>query len=114
MGVFQQPPTIGLLLGPKQLNRFVHARIWRVPERAEVIESAQHVVLPADWKRELEPGWVDDFAAALASKQLSLEEVLLTAFASGNRFGSATGRALTRQQSFQYVDRRIKRRAYGT
>jgi hypothetical protein len=52
--------------------------VRRFPSRPEVLQSAQHVVVPASRKRELQPGWVDDFAGALTSDQLSFEKVILT------------------------------------
>src|SRR5215510_6553705 len=53
MGVLQQPRAIGLLLGSEQINRFVHPRVRHIPDRAEVFEGTQHVVVPAGRKREL-------------------------------------------------------------
>jgi hypothetical protein len=70
MRVLQEPGAIGLLLGSEQIDRFVHPRVWHVSDRAEVFEGTQHVVVPADRKRELQPSWVDDFAGALTPEQL--------------------------------------------
>src|SRR6266542_1609947 len=114
MRVLQQPGAIGLLLGSEQIDRFVDPRVRHIPDRAEVFEGTQHVVVPAGRKRELQPGWVDDFAGALTSDQLSFEEVLLAPAPSRDGFRSATGCALVRQQSFQDVDRGRERRADGT
>jgi hypothetical protein len=96
MRVLQQPGAIGLLLGSKQIDRFGHPRVGRIPGRAEIFESAQHVVAPAGRKRKLQPGGVDDLAGALPSGQLSLEEVLLAPAPSRNRFHRAAGCALVR------------------
>ena len=82
MGVLQKPPTIGLLLGSEQLKCFVCARVRWIPNRAEVLQSPQHVVVPAGWKGELQLGRIDNFAGAPAPEQLPFEEVLLTAAAS--------------------------------
>ena len=90
MRVLQQPGAIGLLLGSEQVDRFVHPRVRHIPGRAEVFEGAQHVVVPAGRKRELQPGWVDDFAGALTSEQLPFEEVLLTPAPSRDGFRRAT------------------------
>jgi hypothetical protein len=67
--------------------------------------------VPANRKRELQPGWIDDFAVAPAPEQPQFEQVLLAAAASRDGFRGATGRALVRQQSFQDVDRGRERRA---
>jgi hypothetical protein len=114
MRVLQQPGAIGLLLGSEQIDRFVYPRVRHIPDRAEVFEGTQHVVVPAGRKRELQPGQVDDFAGALTSDQLSFEEVLLTPAPSRDGFRRATGCALARQQSFQDVDGGRERRADGT
>src|SRR5579864_1505035 len=62
MRVLKWPGAVGLLSGSEQINRFVHSRVRRIPDRAVVFEGAEHVVVPAGWKRELQPGWVNDFA----------------------------------------------------
>src|SRR5579862_6032013 len=114
MRVLKQPGTIGLLFGSEQINRFVHPRVRRIPDRAEVFEGTEHVVVPAGWKRELQPGWVNDLAGTLTSDQLSLEKVLLTPAPSRNGFCRATGCALVGHESFQNVDRGRERRADRT
>src|SRR5437764_8210016 len=90
MRVLQQPSTIRLPLGTKQIDCFIHPRIRRTSDRAEVFEAAQHVVVPAGWKRELQPGWVDDPAGALSSEQFSFEDVLLALVPSRDGFPGAT------------------------
>jgi hypothetical protein len=105
MRVLQQPGAIGLLLGSEQIDRFAHPRVRHIPGRAEVFEGTQHIVVPAGRKRELQPGWVDDFACALTPDQFSFEEVLLTPAPSRDGLRGATGCALVRQQSLQDVDR---------
>src|SRR3989442_14937109 len=86
MRVLQKPSTIRLPLGTEQIDRFTHPRIRRIPDRAEVIEAAQHVVVPPGWKRELLPGCVDDLAGALSPEQFSFEEVLLAPVPSRDGF----------------------------
>src|SRR5262245_8337227 len=105
MRALQQPGAIRLPLRAEQRDRFVQPRVRRVAGPAEVVEGAQHVVAPASRKRELQPRGVDDVAGALASKQLSFEEVLLTAAPGRDRFRGAAGRALVREQSLEDVDR---------
>src|SRR5262249_8408909 len=78
MRVLQPPRAIGLWPRSKPVDRFAQPRVRRPPDRAEVFEAPQHVVVPSGRKRESQPGRVDDFAGALASDQLPFEEVLLT------------------------------------
>src|SRR3989442_12151283 len=97
MRVLQQPSTIRPPLGTEQINCFIHPRVRLISDRAEVFEAAQHVVVPAGWKRELQPGWADDLAGALSAEQFSLEEVLLAPVPSRDRFPGATGCPLVGQ-----------------
>jgi len=48
--ILQQPSTIRLLLGSQQMDRFVYTRVRRIPDRAEVFEGAQYVVMPPGGK----------------------------------------------------------------
>lgn len=111
MRVLQQPRTTGLLLGSEQLNRFVDPRVRRISGGSEVLQCTEHVVVPAGWKRGLQPGRIDDFAGALAPEQLSLEEIPLSSASSRDGFRRPTGCAFVRQQTFQDVDRGVERRA---
>ena len=79
-----------------------------LPDRAEVLQGAQHVVVPAGRKRELQPGRVDDLAGALAPEQPPLEQVLLAPAARGDGSAEPPGRPLVRQQPFEHVDRRVR------
>ena len=86
MGVLKQPRAVSLLLGSEQIDGFVHARVRRIPSRPEVLQTTQHIVVPAGRKRELKKRWVNDGADALPPKQLPFEEILLTPAASRNGF----------------------------
>src|SRR6266567_2500020 len=97
MRVLQQPGAIGLLLGSEQIYCFVYSRVRCIRDRAEVFEGTKHVVVPAGRKRELKPGWVDEFAGALTSEQLSFEQVFFAPAPGRDRFRRATGCALMRQ-----------------
>src|SRR5205807_3216582 len=97
MRVLQQPSTIRPPLGTEQTDCLIHPGVRRISDRAEVFEAAQHVVVPTGWKRELQPGWVDDPAGALSSEQVSFEEVLLAPAPSRDGFPEATGRPLVGQ-----------------
>lgn len=50
MRVLQQPASIGLLLRAEQNDGFVDTRIRLTPNRAELLEGAQHVVVPVGGK----------------------------------------------------------------
>ena len=111
MGVLQEPRAIRLLLGSDQLDRFVHARVRRITSRPEMLQAAQDVVVPAGRKRELQPGGVDDGAAALAPEELPFQEVFLSSAASRDGLRRAAGCAFVRQQPLQDPDRRVEGRA---
>src|SRR5947209_2329531 len=114
MRVLEKPRAVQLLFGAEQFDRFTRPRVRHVPNRSEVFEGTQHVVVPADWKRELQPGGVHDLAGALASEQISFEQVLLTPASSVDGLRRTTGCAFVRQQPFQDVNRGRERRAHGT
>lgn len=99
MGVLQEPSAVRLLLGSEQINRFVNAPVRWVPGRPEVLQSTQHVVVPAGRKRELQPCEVDDGAGALTPEQLPFEKVLLTPAASRDGVRRAAGCALANSPS---------------
>ena len=44
MRVLQQPGSVRLLFGSKQIDRFVHTRVGQSPDGAEVFEGTQHVI----------------------------------------------------------------------
>ena len=90
----KKPRAVRLLPGPEQSHRFIQARVRRIPNRPEVLQSTQHVVVPAGRKRELEPGRVDDGAGALPPEQLPFQEVRLTPAARRGGFRRAAGGAL--------------------
>src|SRR5262245_18980818 len=114
MRVLQKPGTLRLLLRSELVDRFLHPPVHRGPYGAEVFERSQHVIVPAGWKREPQPGRVDDIARALAPEQLSFEKVLLAPAPRRDGFRGATPCALIRQQSFEDVDRRRERGAEGS
>ena len=103
----------GCCLDRSNSHRLVHPRVRRIAGRSEVLQGAQHVVVPAGRKRELQPGRVDDLARALAPEQPSFEEVLFAPASRRDGFRRAAGGLLVRQQPFQDVDRGVERRANG-
>ena len=79
MDTVEQPPAVGLPLRLDDFHCLRHPRIWVRPRPPEVVERAQHVVVPVIRKRELEIRRSDDFTGALAAEQAALEQVLLAA-----------------------------------
>ena len=81
MDALQQPPAVGLPLGPHDLHGLRHPGIRVRARPAEVIERAQHVVAPVIGEREVEIRRIGDLAGALAAEQAALEQILLPAAA---------------------------------
>src|SRR5262249_12275006 len=77
MGVLQEPGSVGLPVGSKEIDRLVHALVRRIADGAEVFEGAKRVVVPAGRKRELQPFGADDLPGALAPQELPFEEIFL-------------------------------------
>src|ERR1700728_1618476 len=50
MRILPEPGAIGLHLGSEQIDRFLHTRVRLRPDRAEVFQGAQYVVVPAGGK----------------------------------------------------------------
>ena len=69
----------GCRLRPHDLDGLGHPRVRVGARRPEVVERAQHVVVPVVRERELEVRRIDDLAGALAAEQAALEQVLLAA-----------------------------------
>src|SRR5690242_12957082 len=101
MGVFEQPGSIALLFGTNQLNRFAHPRIVRATDRAEIFQSAQHIVMPARGKRESQPRRVHDLTSTLSANQIPFYKILFSATSRRDRFGRPTRGAFVLQESFQ-------------
>jgi hypothetical protein len=73
MCVLQKPRAIGLPFGSQQIDRFLHSGVRRIPDGPEVLQRAEHIVMPSCRKRELQKGWIDDFASGLAPEQFPFE-----------------------------------------
>ena len=112
MDAVEQPPAVGLPLGPHDLDGLRHPGIRVRAGAAEVVERAQHVVAPVVREREVEIRRIDDLARALAAEQAALEQVLLPAAAGLAHRGGTAGRALELEQPVEHVDRRVERGAH--
>src|SRR5579885_791130 len=111
MRVLQQPGAVGLSPGAEHRDRSLQPLVRHTADCTEVVEGAQNVVLPADRKRALQPGWIHDLAGALPTEEPAFEEVLLAPASGRAARRRAAGSALVRQQAFQDVNRRRERRA---
>ena len=82
---------------------------------SQIIESAQHVVVPKRWVREAKPAFVDDFAASKRAEHAALEQIVLGPLAGlGDGRPSAPGLFVI-EQSFEHADGGMERRvpAFG-
>src|SRR5262249_8174946 len=75
----EEPPAVGLPLGPHDLSGLGHPWIGSRAGTAEIVERPEQVVAPVVREGELEVGGIDALAGALAAEQVSLEQILLTA-----------------------------------
>jgi hypothetical protein len=112
MDAVEQPPAVGLPLGPHDLDGLRHPGIRVRARTAEVIERAQHVVAPVVREREVEIRRIGGLARALATEQAALEQILLPAAPGLAHRGGPAGRALELEQPVEHVDRRVERGAH--
>ncbi len=78
---------------------------------AQIIESAQDVVVPKRREREAEPAFVDDFAGSKRAEHAALEQIVfgpLAGLGDGRRFAPCS---FVFEQSFEHADGGMKRRA---
>ena len=102
MDPVEQPPAVGLLSRPYDRHRLRHAGIRVRARPSEVVERAQHVVVPVVGERELEVLGIDHLAGAQAAEQAALQQILLTA---------TTGRAHVVRTAGRAFEARAGRRA---
>src|SRR5438034_7330454 len=78
---------------------------------SQIIEPAQDVVVPRRWEREAQPVFFDDFASAQRAEHAALEQIVLGPLAGlndGRRFAPCP---FVFEQSFEYADGGMERRA---
>ena len=71
---------------------------------AQIVESAQDVVVPKRWKGEAEPAFVDELAGAQRAEHAALEQIVLRSLAGlgdGRRFAPCS---FVCEQSFKHTD----------
>ena len=79
MDPVEQPAAVGLPLRLHDFHCLRHPGIRVRARPPEVVERAQHVVVPVVRKSEVEIRRLDDLAGALAAEQAAFEQVLLAA-----------------------------------
>src|SRR4249919_1102903 len=109
-----QPPAVRLPFRPHHLHGLCHPGIRDRARPAEVVERAQHVVVPVVGESEIEICRVGDRAGALAAEQAALEEVLLTAAPGSVHLAGPAGCSLELEQPVEYVDRGVEGGPHGT
>ena len=86
VGVFEEPAAVGLALAFDEFDGFAHAWIGFGAGGAEVIESAENVVVVARRESEFEEFPVGDLAGGFAAEERAIEEIFFGAVAGGGDF----------------------------
>lgn len=110
--VLEQPGAVGLPLVADQPDGLGGACVGGAAGAAEVVQGAQHVVVPAWRPRELQPALGRHLARAPAPEQVPFQEVLLPA-AAGCGHGHGSSGQLVLEQALEHADRRVERRHGG-
>jgi hypothetical protein len=109
MDAVEQPPAVGLPLGPHDLDRLRHPGIRLRTRAAEVVERPEDVVVPVIREREVEVRRIDDLSRSQAAEQAPLEQILLPTSAGFPHVGGPPGGPLELDQPVEHVDRRVER-----
>src|SRR6516162_5127606 len=78
---------------------------------AQIIQSAQNVIVPKRREREAEPAFLDDFAGSKRVEHAALEQIVfgpLAGFRDGRRFAPCS---FVFEQAFEHADGGMERRA---
>ena len=86
VGFFEQPAAVGLAFAFNELDGLGHAWIGPGARGAEVVESAENVVVVAGRESEFEEFRVGDLAGGFAVEQGAIEEIFFGAVAGGSDF----------------------------
>ena len=90
---------------------FPDAAVRFEPGIAQIIESAQDVVVPKRREREAEPALVDDLAGAERAEHVALEQIVLGPPAGPGDGGRFAPGPLIFEESFEHADRGVERGA---
>src|SRR5215472_3806002 len=105
----ERPPSILMAAFDHDLDGLLDAAVRFYSRAAQVIESAQDIVVPERRIGEAEPVFVDHLAGAKRAEQSALQKIifrLLACLCDGCRFPPSL---FAGKQSFQHADRRMER-----
>ena len=77
----ERPASVLVTPRNYNLNRFPDAAVGFDPRIAQIVESAQDVVVPERREREAKPAFIDDFARSERAKHTALKQIILGASA---------------------------------
>src|SRR6185437_15824724 len=104
----EEPAAIRLSPADDRCDRLLNPRIRLNAGRAQIVEPAQHVIVPKRRERELRPRRIDDLTGRAAPEEPALEQILLCARPGICDRGSGTERLLEGEQAFEYADCRVE------
>src|SRR5262249_2806581 len=77
----------------------------------QIIESAQHVVVPKRRVRETKPAFVDDLAGSKGAEHAVLEQIVFSSLAGLNNGRPFAPGSFVIEQSFEHANGSMERRA---
>jgi hypothetical protein len=107
----ERPASVLVATLDYNFDRFADAAVGFDSGVAQIVESAQDVVVPEGWVRETEPALVDDFSGAKRAEQVAIEEIFFGALAGlgdflrhGVRGGGFASGSFVFKQAFEDAD----------
>src|SRR5215472_9327604 len=100
----QGPASVLVTTLGHHLDCLSDAAVRFVTGTAEIVESAQDIVVPERREREAEPAFVDDFTGAERAEQAALQEIVFSLLAGLGESCRFTARAFVGEESFQHAD----------
>ena len=109
MDEVEGPAAVLVASREHHVDGFAHAAVGLDFRVAQIVQSAQNVIVPRRRIRKTQPTFINYFSGAQRAEQASLEQIFFATLASlGERNGFAAG-AFVCQQPFEHVDRGVKR-----
>src|SRR5690242_6811842 len=108
----EQPAAVGLATLAHGRDGLVDSRVGLHPSRAQIVECAEHVVVPERWKRELTPRRFDDVARREPPQQTAVEEILVRSATRVCHAGVGAKCLLECEQPLEYANCRVERGAH--
>jgi hypothetical protein len=109
----EQPASIRLAAIADAPDGFLDLRIRSDTCAAQIVERAQHVVMPERRKREASPVRIDHLAGGQPAQQLPFEEIALAALPSARRGRRGAVGPLEREKPFEHTDGGMEGRSDG-